>query len=167
MAKLDFDKEADTVDPKTDLVPDTELVDEPLFDADNEDESEEYTVSDNEDGADGEDTDFEALAASDLIEIRREFHEARALSSLAELDNPVRFAELRELGLSAREAYLATQKRRRTDNRSHLSGVAPRSASAPTRSMTASELSRARDLFSGMSDSEIQSLYKRVSRQQM
>lgn len=158
MAELDFDKGTDVPEEITEETTDTKDVDVGAA----ESGSEEDYGSDTEE-AQGE--DFEALAAADLNEIRREFQEARGLTSITELDNPIRFAELRELGLSVREAYLATQKRRRTDNRSHLSGVAPRGAASPARSMTSSELSRARELFIGMSDAEIQSLYKRVSRQ--
>lgn len=121
-----------------------------------------------EDNADADDAtqgDYAALAEDDLMKLRREFPQARELRSIAELDNPVRFAELRELGLSPKEAYLATQKpRAHRDNRSHLVGSMPsvRGGGAPT--MTRSELYSAREIFSGMSDSEIQSLYKRVSK---
>ena len=109
--------------------------------------------------------DYEAMANADLGELKREFYEARSLSSIAELDNPVRFAELRELGLSPKEAYLATQRpKSRTDNRSHLVGSAPISAAHSGVSMTRGELQRARELFSGMSDGEIQELYKRVAK---
>lgn len=109
--------------------------------------------------------DYEALAESDMAELRREFHEARGLRSIAELDNPVRFAELRELGLSPREAYLATQKTRaRRDNRSHLVGSMPSVRGGSAAQMTRNELYQAREIFSGMSDTEIQALYKKVSK---
>lgn len=110
--------------------------------------------------------DYEALAEKDIEELRREFHEARELRSITELDNPVRFAELREMGLSPREAYLATQKTKaRHDNRSHLVGSMPSVRGGRAASMTQSELYQAREIFSGMSDTEIQALYKKVSKQ--
>ena len=109
------------------------------------------------------DTDYRALAEEDLTELKREFYEARGLHSIAELDNPVRFAELRELGLSPKEAYLATQRgSSRADNRRHLRGSIPISAGGVGAAMTRRELNSAREIFSGMSDTEIQSLYKRV-----
>lgn len=116
-------------------------------------------------GSDAGAVDYEALAESDMAELRREFHEARGIRSIAELDNPVRFAELRELGLSPREAYLATQKTRaRRDNRSHLVGSMPSVRGGGAAQMTRNELYQAREIFSGMSDTEIQALYKKVSK---
>jgi HEAT repeat protein len=107
--------------------------------------------------------DYEALALSDINELRGEFAELSALTSLTELDNPVRYGALRDLGLTPSEAYLATRKRRAEDNRSHL---------RPTRSvargaspiMTEAEMSAARELFSEISDAEIRQLYKRVTK---
>ena len=110
-----------------------------------------------------EQIDYEALALSDINELRGEFAELSALTSLTELDNPVRYGALRDLGLTPSEAYLATRKRRAEDNRSHL---------RPTRSvargaspiMTEAEMSAARELFSEISDAEIRQLYKRVTK---
>ena len=157
MAELDFDATADRIadvdegSAELDTAPADEVADS-------------YTDTE-DDVLDGEadTTDYARLAAEDLEAIRREFREARELTSLTDLDDPVRFAELRELGLTPREAYLATRKPKKPDNRSHLSGAAPRSAGSVGSGMTQNELLRARELFSGMSDREIQSLYKRVS----
>lgn len=135
-------------------------------DADTEASDADEVVTDTVAEADGDFAeDYGAVAKRDLDELRSEFYEARELSSITELDNPVRFAELRELGLSPREAYLATQKtKKRTDNRSHLIGAAPRGAARGGSDMSHSELMRAREIFSGMSDAEIQLLYKRVTK---
>ena len=107
--------------------------------------------------------DYAALAISDVKELRGEFPELSSLASLTELDDPIRYGALRDLGLTPKEAYLATRKRREVDNRAHL---------RPTRSvargatplMTEAEMSAARELFSGISDSEIRQLYKRVTK---
>ena len=82
-----------------------------------------------------------------------------------ELYDTERYAELIALGLSAREAYLATAKVRtvKSDNRSHLSSAVPRGAKSPIGKMSASELRAARELFAGASDQEIIRLYKRVT----
>jgi len=108
-------------------------------------------------------TDYAALARRDLSELKEEFPELSGLSSVTELDDPIRYGALRDLGLTPSEAYLATRKRHYADNRSHL---------RPTRSvargaaplMTEAEMSAARELFSGISDSEIRQLYKRVTK---
>lgn len=87
--------------------------------------------------------------------------------SVHELVDEKRYSELRALGLSAKEAFLATAKRRPTasDNRAHLSGAAPKSIHAPASSMTQAELSEARELFVGMSDTDIKELYRKVTKQ--
>lgn len=111
------------------------------------------------------DEDYSRLAEEDILAIRESFAEAREYKSIAELDDPKRFCELRDMGLSVREAYLATRRPPHYDNRAHLIGAAPKSAGGPVSSMTSRELESARDLFGGLSDSEIQSLYRRVSKQ--
>ena len=158
MTELDYEAVSDEVSAANDLMSDENTATDDTAATDD-------TDIDSADVNDGNrETDYESLAEDDLAAIRREFREARELSSLTELDDPVRFAELRELGLTPKEAYLATRKPKRADNRSHLSGAAPRGAGSPRTAMTQGELLRAREIFSGMSDREIQSLYKSVSR---
>ena len=107
--------------------------------------------------------DYEALEAEDVRAIRSLFPEYKTISSVTELDDPLRYAALRDLGLSVKEAFLATQKRlSRYDNRSHLKSSVPRGAKSDGISMSAEALKEARELFSGLSDTEIQSLYKTV-----
>lgn len=106
--------------------------------------------------------DYAALEREDLGVLARLFPETRGLNSIAELPRAERYAELRDLGLSAKEAYLATREVRRTDSRSHLSSAVPKSAGAPSGGMTRSELERARELFPGLGDRELQGLYKKV-----
>ena len=158
MTELDYEAVSDEVSAANDLMSDENTATDDTAATDDTD----IESADVNDG--NRETDYESLAEDDLAAIRREFREARELSSLTELDDPVRFAELRELGLTPKEAYLATRKPKRADNRSHLSGAAPRGAGSPRTAMTQGELLRAREIFSGMSDREIQSLYKRVSR---
>ena len=112
---------------------------------------------------DGE-VDYDAVARGDLAELKREFPELRELDHISRLDNPLRYGALRDLGLSPREAYLATQRVRRPDGRSHLSSAMPRGAGSPTGGMSSRQLAEARELFSDMSDVEIRSLYKKVTR---
>lgn len=110
--------------------------------------------------------DYSHIIEEDLRALKRDFPELASISDITELDNPMRYAALRDLGLTAREAYLATSEHRAAlrDNRAHLSPAAPRRAGAPTGGMTRSELEHARELFSGMNDAEIQALYRRVAR---
>ena len=108
--------------------------------------------------------DYEALIESDMDKLRAEFPELRGITDITELNNPLRYAALRDLGLTPEEAYLATSKRRTQDTRAHLKSAHGRSASAPMGIMSQRDLATARDLFPDLSDAELQRLYKRVSR---
>ena len=114
--------------------------------------------------AKGEDVsvDYDALIAEDIATLKSAFPELSALDSITELDNPIRYAALRDLGLSAEEAYLATTKRAKRDNRAHLTTAYGKNATPPASTMSQRELSEARELFGNLSDLEIQRLYKRV-----
>lgn len=111
-----------------------------------------------------EEIDYEALIASDVQALKSEFPELRGIKDVTDLDNPLRYAALRDLGLTPAEAYLATAKRRVQDNRAHLRSAHGRNAALSIGMMSQHELAAARDLFPGLSDSEIQRLYKRVSK---
>lgn len=111
-------------------------------------------------------TDYAALASEDLSRLRKEFPELSSLGDLTELEDPVRYGALRELGLTPREAYLATTTPRplpRYDNRSHLRSAIPRTVTAREDGMSEGELLQARDLFTGLSDSELHRLYQKVN----
>ena len=84
---------------------------------------------------------------------------------IAELEGNIRYAELRALGLTPREAYLVTSRpEARADNRSHLTASVPKFASAPTFGMSRDELAAARSVFEDLDDGEIRRLYKKVTR---
>ena len=120
-------------------------------------------IPENDGGEQEGEIDYEALIAEDLTALRSEFPELAGIEDITELDNPIRYAALRDMGLTAEEAYLATRKRVKRDNRSHLTTAYGRSGSAPRGGMSQRELSEARELFSGLSDSEIQRLYRKVT----
>ena len=97
----------------------------------------------------------------DIEELRMRYPELSS-GSADELFKTERFAELRALGLSAEEAYLATARQRRSDGRAHLSSSLAAGVGAPRSAMPERELRAARELFSDMSDAEIRRLYKKV-----
>lgn len=116
-------------------------------------------------GDGGLEVDFEKIAMADLAALKHEFSELSELESIGELENAARYGALRDLGLTPREAYLATAPRQpKTDNRAHLRSAVPIRAGSPDVGITSKELAYARELFSGLSDSEIRSLYKRVTK---
>ena len=109
-------------------------------------------------------TDYEAIIASDIATLKSEFPELKDITEITELNNPLRYAALRDLGLSPVEAYMATARRQTQDTRSHLRSAHGRSAAAPTSMMTQYELATARELFPGLNDSDLQRLYKKVTK---
>lgn len=115
----------------------------------------------------GENSDEKKSAASksvddDLDMLRSEFSELSDIVGISDLPNPTRYAALRDLGLSPEEAYLATC-RPTPGTRSHLTSSVPRVASTPVERMSRTALLEARELFSDMTDTEIQRLYKKVT----
>ncbi len=104
---------------------------------------------------------------SELSELSALRDELPALSGTAELSEAItreRYRELRALGLTPREAYLATAKPKAEDTRAHLTDSYPRASVSPRSGITQGELSMARDLFEGLSDKEIIRLYKKVTK---
>ncbi len=109
--------------------------------------------------------DYAALLNSDIEELKSTFPELGAMESIDELSDPIRFGALRDLGLTAKEAYLASGGRKRAyDNRTHLVSSVPGGARSAGDGISRQELDVARDLFSGMSESEIQRLYRKVTK---
>ena len=114
---------------------------------------------------DGTQINYEELIREDVLALTNEFPELANIKNITELENPIRYAALRDLGLSPAEAYLATTKKRRSaDTRSHLYSSVPGASSLPKGSMTDSELFMARELFPDIPDSEIRKLYKTVTK---
>ena len=108
--------------------------------------------------------DYAAIIESDLSELKAEFPELKGIADITELNNPLRYAALRDLGLSPIEAYMATAARRSQDTRSHLKSAHGRSAATAAGMMSQLERATARELFPGMNDAELQRLYKKVNR---
>ena len=82
------------------------------------------------------------------------------------LEQTARYAALRDAGLSVEEALWAACHRMVTrtapyDNRSHLRASAPLGAAGNPVAMSAGEMQAARDLFSDLTDDEIERLYAR------
>ena len=108
--------------------------------------------------------DYAEIAREDISELKMRFPELQNINDLTELKNPLRYAALRDLGLSAEEAYLATGGRAPTyDNRAHLTKSVPGGASL-SREMSRGDYDMAREIFSELSDAEIRKLYRKVTK---
>lgn len=110
-------------------------------------------------------TDYAALAAEDLREIKRMAPSLAGLTHLAELPNALRYAALRDAGLSVEEALYAACHAfvtpRAADNRAHLRSAVPIGAAGTPSRMTAAEMREARELFGDLTEGEIERLYAR------
>lgn len=109
--------------------------------------------------------DYEALVREDILTLREKFSECgRSLTDIGDLKNPHRFAALRDLGLSAEEAYLATGGLKDAyDTRAHLGSAVP-AATRGSAEIPRAEYEIARGLFSDMSDADIKKLYRKVTK---
>lgn len=111
-----------------------------------------------------EPVDYEQLAAEDLAEIKRLDPSYAPASHLGELPFARRFAELRDLGLSVKEALAAAAPRfERQDGKTHLRAFAPRGARIPEGTLDRDRMKEAKQLFAGLSEQEINALYRRVT----
>ena len=63
------------------------------------------------------------------------------------------------------DATEATAEVVKSDTKAHLTSSVPRSARAPIGVLTKSEIGELRNIFANLSDTEIQKLYKRVTKQ--
>jgi hypothetical protein len=107
-------------------------------------------------------TDPSVTVDGDISELKKEFGELINIEKISDLQNPTRYAALRDLGLTPTEAYLATQAPR-SAGKSHLTSSVPRTAKPPVGAMSKEALREAREIFYDMDDGEIQRLYKKVT----
>ncbi len=109
--------------------------------------------------------DISELLAEDLLELSELFPELSGVDDIARIENSSRYAALRDMGLSPEEAYRATRKGAPIrDSRAHLKSSVPTLNTQPFSGMTQREWREARELFEDLSDSEIEKLYKKVTR---
>ena len=109
---------------------------------------------------------FAELERADLAVLAESFPSMRGSSSLLSLKNPARYGELRELGLTPTEAYLASEglpRERAGDSRAHLAPSLGRSARPTGGRISVGEMEAARDLFPSLSDREIEALWRRCA----
>lgn len=100
----------------------------------------------------------------DVFKLCLEFPDMRA-KDLCRITSDERYSQLRAMGLTPREAYLATSKPKAADNRAHLVTEVPSGARVHSTGMTSWEMSCARALFSDLPESEIKRLYAKVTNQ--
>ncbi len=119
---------------------------------DTADSDTDYNLTDTTDS----DTDY----SSDLELLKSSFPALSEIESIGELESPHEYARFRSLGLTPKEALLATgQSLKPTPQRRPTSPIATRGRSERIPDYY---LRMAREIFHGLSDREIQVLYKKV-----
>ena len=109
------------------------------------------------------DIDYAEILTSDMNELSGELFAGEEIK-ITDLKNPTRYGALRDLGLTPKEAFLASGGRiEKLDNRSHLRPSVPRSIAAAFSEIPRAHLDAARELFSDLNDGEIKALYKKVT----
>ena len=97
----------------------------------------------------------------DLDELKREFGELAGISSIENLRFPEKYKRFREMGLNPVEAYMATGETRAKER---YIPTSPLSVSRRAEGIPQRQLRIAREIFEGLTDMEIQALYKRVTK---
>lgn len=118
---------------------------------------------------------LEQKIASDIADLRAEFPEMKDVTKLEQIPNARRFAELRDAGLSAREAYvaanfaaqrerIAASVRQASTNASkdHLVSNVPKASRDTSVKISRADMEQLRDLFPDKSDKEIIALYRKT-----
>lgn len=115
----------------------------------------------------------EKILSADLAAIKAEFKGAEKFNSVAEFPNIKKFGEMRDLGLSAVEAFRVAQPdivaenfapHAVADSKSHLKSAVPKGARDTSITIPSGELDEYRELFPGKSDAELNALYKRATK---
>jgi hypothetical protein len=119
---------------------------------------------------------LDALKRADLAAVQAAYPEAKKYARVDDFPNFKRFAELRDMGASPEEAYMAThgsavvstavkatkQTTLNHQNKDHLRSSAPKPAKDTSVKISRAELQDLRDLFPNMRDAEIIKLYKKT-----
>jgi len=114
---------------------------------------------------------------ADLAAVHAAFPETRKYDSVTKFPNFKRFGELRGAKLSPKEAYIAsrpdagrenvaaaTQRQSLNNTKKHLSPAVSKGSKDRSVTMSKRELAEYRELFPGMSDKEITTLYRQASK---
>ena len=120
-------------------------------------------------------TEFEKKARADLVELQSAYPETKGYTDIRQIPNLKRFGELRDLGLSPKEAYsaanpdairnnvaTAVKKQSLQDTKKHLHSAVPKGSRDTAPKMSRGELTMWRELFPELNDKELLKLYKQT-----
>ena len=125
------------------------------------DEAQVLDGGDEEKPDDDFDEDGELDFEKDLATLKAEFPEIRGIDSIKRLANPEKYERFRRLGLTPSEAYMASGEHR---SAARAIPTSPLSVTRQREGIPDRQLRMAREIFTGLTDVEIQALYKRVTK---
>lgn len=118
---------------------------------------------------------LQRMIDSDMKELHSLFPETKTVAKFEELPNAKRYAELRDLGLSPKEAYSAANPEARREavaasvkqqainaSKSHLKSNVPIASKDTSVKISRGDMEMYREMFPGKSDKEIIALYKKT-----
>jgi hypothetical protein len=118
---------------------------------------------------------LDRMIQADLEQLHAEFPETKGITKLEDIPNCRRFAQLRDLGLTAKEAYTAANPTARREaiassvkqqatnaSKAHLRSNVPIASKDTSVKIPRSEMEEYRELFPDMSDKDIVALYKKT-----
>lgn len=117
----------------------------------------------------------ERMVAADINELHSAFPETKAITKLEDMPNCLRYAELRDMGLSVKEAYSAANFEGRREavansvkqqminaSKSHLKSNVPVASKDTGVKISRAEMNQMREMFPDKSDKELIALYKKT-----
>ena len=119
---------------------------------------------------------YENMKKADLAALHAAYPDTAELDDIEKMENFKRFGELRDAGLSVKEAYAAAnpeairksaaeaeKKNSLKGTKAHMGSVVPKGAKGESTSMSPKEMKEWREMFPGKTKKEIMSLYKRAN----
>ena len=120
---------------------------------------------------------FEKKMKEDLDEIHAAYPETRNLDSVMKFTNFREFGRLRDLGLSPKQAYIAshpdavmasvatsTKRQSLNETKNHLKPAVSKSSKDRSLTLTRREMAEYRELFPDLNDREIAALYRQAKK---
>lgn len=118
---------------------------------------------------------MEKMISADINDLHSMFPETKSITKFEDIPNVKRYAELRDMGLSVKEAYSASNPEGRREavasavkqqainaSKSHLKSNVPIASKDTSIKISRAEMNQMREMFPDKSDKELIALYKKT-----